>query len=107
MMHSSRNISVVLAALLQFGLPGLCLASPPTSTNAILFVTQVPMPTEVNAREITQSVVNVSAAFGNQRGDTASCGRGGALWIWYPYGTVTNLTRLAGYGTTNAFQGTN
>src|SRR5882724_5559119 len=107
MMHSSRNISVVLTALLQFGLPGLCLASSPASTNAILFVTQVPMPTEVNAREITSSVVNVSSAFGNQLGDTASCGRGGALWIWYPDGSVTNLTQLAGYGTANTFQGTN
>jgi Calx-beta domain/Hydrazine synthase alpha subunit middle domain len=106
MTHSSRNICVVVTALLQICLPWLCLASPPTSTNAILFVTQVPMPTEVNAREITQSVVNVSSSFGNQLGDTASCGRGGALWIWYPDGSVTNLTQLAGYGTTNTFQGT-
>src|SRR5689334_4958853 len=77
------------------------------TTNAILFVTQVPMPTEVNARQITSCVVNVSSPFGNHLGDTFACARGGALWIRYSDGTITNLTTLAGYGVANGFQGAN
>ncbi|MSR64499.1 MAG: DUF5050 domain-containing protein [Verrucomicrobiae bacterium] len=77
------------------------------TTNAILFVTQVPMPTEINSRQITGSVVNVSSPFGNHLGDTFACGRGGALWIRYSDGTLTNLTALAGYGVASGFQGAN
>ena len=105
MTHVSSKVTITLVALLPVCFTDPSVASPPSSTNAILFVTQVPMPTEINAREITASVVNVSSAFGNQLGDAAACGRGGALWIWYPDGSVTNLTLLAGYGTTNTFQG--
>src|SRR5438477_9827622 len=58
-------------------------------TNAILFVTQVPIPGDFTS---------VASTFGNQDGDVTSCGRGGDLWIRYPDGTLKNLTRAAGFG---------
>ena len=58
-------------------------------TNAILFVTQVPIPADFGT---------IASTFGNQQGTTASAGRGGDLCIRYPDGTVKNLTRAAGYG---------
>src|SRR5581483_4062243 len=42
----------------------------------------------------------------NHLADTMHAPRGGDLYIYYPDGTWTNLTRLAGYGNTG-FQGTN
>jgi hypothetical protein len=57
--------------------------------NSILFVTQVPIP---------EDFATIGSTFGNQRGDPASCGRGGDLYIRYPDGTLKNLTRAAGYG---------
>lgn len=68
------------------------------ATNAILFVTQTPIPTEINAREITSSFCNVTSPFSNHLGDTLHAGRGGGLWIRYANGSITNLTTLAGYG---------
>src|ERR1043165_8206973 len=67
-------------------------------TNAILFVTQVPMPNEVNDGTVSNVTVSVVSALGNHLADTAHAGRGGDLWIRYPSGSVSNLTRLAGYG---------
>ena len=67
-------------------------------TNAILFETQVPMPNEVNVGTVSNVTVSVVSALGNHLADTAHAGRGGDLWIRYPNGAVTNLTRLAGYG---------
>ncbi|HEY4416575.1 MAG TPA: hypothetical protein VGO57_12875 [Verrucomicrobiae bacterium] len=58
-------------------------------TNSILFVTQVPVPADFGT---------IASTFGNQRGTTESCGRGGDLYIRYPDGSVKNLTRAAGYG---------
>jgi Calx-beta domain len=49
--------------------------------NPILFVTQVPMPEEVNARSITQSYMSCVSPFGNHLGGTAFAGRGGSLWV--------------------------
>lgn len=66
-------------------------------TNAILFVTQVPMPTEINAREVTSSVCNVTSPFSNHEGDTAHAAPGGGLWIRYANGLCSNLTAKAGY----------
>src|SRR5579862_1014490 len=100
------GLPILICLLHVLGI-GRCFAAIPSSTNAILFVTQVPMPSEINSRTITQSTTSVVSPFGNQLGDTSACGRGGALWIRYGDGFVTNLTLLAGYGTTNVFQGTN
>src|SRR5881628_3438591 len=58
-------------------------------TNAILFVTQPPIPADF---------ATIGSVFGNQRATPDSCGRGGDLYIRYPDGSVTNLTRKAGFG---------
>jgi hypothetical protein len=58
-------------------------------TNAILFVTQPPIPADF---------ATIGSVFGNQRATPDSCGRGGDLYIRYPDGSLTNLTRKAGFG---------
>lgn len=58
-------------------------------TNAILFVTQVPIPGDY---------ITIGSVFGNQQATMESCGRGGDLYIRYPDGTLKNLTRAAGFG---------
>src|SRR5438477_6067089 len=71
-------------------------------TNPILFVTQVPIPTEVNSNVVSNSFVAVASAFGNHLGGTKWAPRGGDLYIRYPDGTTRNLTRAAGYGVSGA-----
>lgn len=61
----------------------------------ILFVTQVP-----NRYDFT----TIGSTFGNHEGSVSSAPRGGDLWIWYPDGTLKNLTQEAGYGM-EGFQG--
>ena len=73
-------------AALLFCLEPFALASP---TNAILFVTQVPIPADF---------ATIGSTFGNQSPTPDACGRGGDLYIRYPDGTLKNLTRAAGYG---------
>ncbi len=70
-----------------------------TLPNPVIFVTQVPMPVEINSRDVTKSSANVTTPFGNHLADPRYAGRGGALMILYPDGTVANLTALGGYGT--------
>lgn len=65
---------------------GAAVAGP---TNAILFVTQVPIPADF---------ATIGSTFANQSAAPASCGRGGDLYIRYPDGTLKNLTRAAGFG---------
>ena len=68
-------------------------------TNPVVFVTQMPIALEVNSRTAAQSSMSVASGFSNHRGDTASAGRGGALWILYPGGTIPrNLTAAGGFG---------
>ena len=57
--------------------------------NPILFVTQVPIPSDTGT---------ITTVFANHLATTKSCGRGGDLCILYPDGTLKNLTFLAGYG---------
>jgi hypothetical protein len=76
-------------------LPSVLSAGP---TNAILFVTQVPIPGDFTT---------IGSTFGNQQSALEACGRGGDLYIRYPDGSLKNLTRAAGYSqwgpqTTNA-----
>src|SRR5262245_43316256 len=64
----------------------------------ILFVTQVP---------VASDFTTIGSTFGNQHADVQSAARGGDLWILYPDGTLKNLTKAAGYGSTapDGFQG--
>jgi hypothetical protein len=72
--------------LLFSSLSASVLAGP---TNAILFVTQVPIP---------EDFTTIGSTFGNQLATPEACGRGGDLYIRYADGTFKNLTRAAGYG---------
>ena len=72
--------------LLIFFLAPTIFAGP---TNAILFVTQVPVPADFTT---------IGSTFGNHQASLDSCGRGGDLYIRYPSGVVKNLTRAAGFG---------
>ncbi|MFK8068121.1 MAG: FG-GAP-like repeat-containing protein [Gammaproteobacteria bacterium] len=65
--------------------------------NPIIFVTQVPIPTDFTT---------IGSTFGNHKASMKRVGRGGDLWIKYVDGTLKNLTEAAGYGTTG-FQGAN
>src|SRR5436190_919988 len=67
--------------------------------NPVLFVTQVPIPDEVNDNAVSNVFVSVVSPLGNHLADTAHAGRGGDLFIVYTNGVVRNLTRVAGYGT--------
>lgn len=93
-----------IAALVVFSV--VACTSPAAITNSILYVTQTPVPYETNANLIAQTFTSIASTFGNHRGDTLYCARGGDLMIRYPDGSVSNLTRGAGYGT-NGFQGAN
>src|SRR5438045_2252135 len=68
-----------------------------TLPNPILFVTQVPIPNDTTT---------ITSVFGNHQSTTASCGRGGDLYILYTDGTSKNLTAAAGYGN-SGLQGSN
>ncbi len=86
--------SLVLLLWTSLLLPGLR-ADP---TNAILFVTQVP---------VAADFTTIGSTFGNHQPSLVACGRGGDLYIRYPGGALKNLTRAAGFGqwgsqTTNA-----
>ena len=74
-------------------------------TNAILFVTQAPVPNEVNDGTVSNVFVSVVSALGNHLADTTHAGRGGDLWVRYPSGAVSNLTRLAGFGISGSQDG--
>lgn len=60
-----------------------------TTTNPIMFVTQVQMPSEW---------MTIGQTFGNHLGGLQNTGRGGDLYIRYSDGTLRNLTEEAGYG---------
>ncbi len=57
----------------------------------ILFVTQVPQPSDFTT---------IGSVFGNHDPSMQSVPRGGDLWIVYPDGSTKNLTATAGYGET-------
>lgn len=64
-------------------------AAAPATPYPILFVTQVPLHTDVAAR---------LSAFGNHVGGVKQAPRGGGLILRYPDGTLRDLTREAGFG---------
>ena len=88
---------LVLAAILRFASQTIH-AAQPVLPNAILFVTQPPIPNEVNDANVLNVFVSVASPLGNHLADTAHAGRGGDLWIRYPNGVLKNLTRAAGFG---------
>lgn len=45
----------------------------------MLFVTQVPVPTEINDRTVANSFLGVAGVFANAQADTLHCARGGGL----------------------------
>src|SRR3954470_14288928 len=63
--------------------------------NPILFVTQVPMPEEVNSRSVTQSYMSCVSPFANHLADTGHAGRGGSLWIRFNNAQVVDLLAVA------------
>src|SRR5438876_355110 len=96
----SAVVATIMALVASGG--GVLAASP---TNPILFVTQVPIPDEVNSNVVSDSLVAVGSAFGNHLGGTRWAPRGGDLHIRYPGGAIRNLTRTAGYGVSGAQHG--
>src|SRR5881397_1584770 len=68
-----------------------------TLTNPIVFVTQPPIPRELNST-VSNTFLSVVTIFGNHLPDTAHAARGGDLWVVKTNGAVLNLTRAAGYG---------
>ncbi|MEA3208916.1 MAG: hypothetical protein QOE70_1973 [Chthoniobacter sp.] len=63
--------------------------------NPILFVTQVPMPEEVNSRDVVASYQSCVSPFSNHLGDTAHAGRGGSLEVRFSNGQVVDLLAVA------------
>jgi hypothetical protein len=82
-------------------------AAGPVLGNPVLFVTQVPIPNEINDNTVTNVFLSAASGMGNHLPDTTHAGRGGALWIRYPDGTLKNLTLAAGFGVSGAAQHTN
>src|SRR3954471_10085898 len=87
---------------LRLRLPALVLAlgvssaaSAGNPSNPILFVTQVPMPEEVNSRVITESYQSCVSPFSNHLGDTAHAGRGGSLCVRFANAQVVDLLSVA------------
>jgi len=74
-------------------LPGQAITLP----NPIVFVTQPPIPRELNGT-VSNTFLSVVTIFGNHLPDTAHAARGGDLWLVKTNGTVLNLTRAGGYG---------
>ncbi|HWO20128.1 MAG TPA: Calx-beta domain-containing protein [Kofleriaceae bacterium] len=63
--------------------------------NPILFVTQVPLPEEVNTRTVAQSYQSSVSPFSNHLADTAHAGRGGSLHVRFSNGQIFNLLSVA------------
>ena len=89
---------------LRLRLPALVLvlgvssaASAGNPSNPILFVTQVPMPEEVNSRNVTESYQSCVSPFSNHLGDTAFAGRGGSLYVRFSNGQVVDLLSVASW----------
>ncbi len=68
-----------------------------TLTNPVLFVTQPPIPRELNST-VSNTFLSVVTLFGNHQSDTAHAARGGDLWLMTTNGSPVNLTRKAGFG---------
>ncbi len=85
-MNAVRSLLAALPVLLS---ATVALAADPA--NPILFVTQVPMPEEVNTRKIVDNYMSCVSPFGNHLGGTAFAGRGGSLLVRFPANAVPAL----------------
>jgi hypothetical protein len=83
---------LVLVAVLGLSVSAARAGNP---TNPILFVTQVPMPEEVNTRTISLSDQSCVSPFSNHLADTAHAGRGGSLHVRFSNGQVVDLLAVA------------
>ena len=88
----NRNSQALVASTLLIIAPSLHAGNP---ANPILFVTQVPMPEEVNTRDVTQSFMSSVSPFSNHLADTLHAGRGGSLWVRFANGQIVNLLSVA------------
>ena len=93
----------LLASLFSSAATPACAASL-TLTNPILFVTQAPIPKEINGT-VSNTFVSVVSLFGNHLADTAHAARGGDLWLMTTNLGLVNLTRKAGLGTSGSQDG--
>src|ERR1035441_3704092 len=75
-----------------------------TLPNPIVFVTQPPIPRELNST-VSNTFLSVVTEFGNQQADTAHAARGGDLWLMTTNASLVNLTRKAGFGTSGIQHG--
>lgn len=88
----ARRLRALFVSALVSACPVLHAGNP---TNPILFVTQVPIPEEVNTRDVTQSFMSIASPFSNHLADTLHAGRGGSLWVRFNDGQVVNLLAAA------------
>src|SRR6266478_8039184 len=94
----SRKWAVLCLAALFSLLAGASARAAVNLPNSILFVTQVPIPRELNS-SVSNTFLSVVTLFGNHLGDAAHAARGGDLWLRMPNGSLLNLTRAGGFGT--------
>src|ERR1043166_1736273 len=66
-------------------------------TTPMVFVTQPPIPRELNS-SVSNTFLSVVTIFGNHLPDTAHAGRGGALWLMTTNQGLVNLTLKGGFG---------
>src|SRR4051812_24033711 len=76
-----------------FAMQGLLSAGNPA--NPILFVTQTPMPEEVNSRTVTESYQSCVFSSTNHLLHCAHAGRGGTLFVRFPNAQVIELFAAA------------
>ncbi len=95
----SNPLRSVLAGLFVVGLSLMdpVTAAPVALGNPVVFVTQPPIPRELNS-SVSNTFLSVVTLFGNQQSDTAHAGRGGDLWLMTTNGGLVNLTRRGGFG---------
>lgn len=74
---------------------GVSLVAAGNPAHPILFVTQVPMPEEVNSRDVTVSYQSCVSPFSNHLADTAHAARGGSLHVRFQDGQVVDLLQVA------------
>jgi hypothetical protein len=96
-MKNLRPLCKIIFALLSFTFFSAA-ARALTLTNSIVFVTQPPIPRELNG-SVSNTFLSVVTIFGNQQADTAHAARGGDLWLMTTNLGLVNLTRRAGLGT--------
>ena len=96
MKYQKSKLKIFCALLLLGGVAVTSRAF--TLTNPIVFVTQPPIPRELNG-SVSNTFLSVVTEFGNQQADTAHAARGGDLWLMTTNLGLVNLTRKAGFGT--------